>query len=143
MIYPDNESLHLISFLIFFRHNSVRGRHGANDLTWSQELVNAAQSWAERCQFKHSGGAVGSFGENLAAGTGKNYQLEDGIKQWADEVKDYNPNSPQFSHFTQMVWKASTQVGCVQIRCPSLDLGGGNKWDVSYIYVTIRSEINH
>lgn len=72
---------------------------------------------------------MGSFGENLAAGTGKNYQLEDGIKQWADEVKDYNPNSPQFSHFTQMVWKASTQVGCVQIRCPSLDLGGGNKWD--------------
>ncbi|TFK98801.1 CAP domain-containing protein, partial [Pterulicium gracile] len=70
-------------------HNLVRVRHGAAPLTWSQQLVDAAQNCAQQCQFKHSGGAIESYGENLPAGTSSNYQLEDGIKQWADEESAY------------------------------------------------------
>ena len=29
----------------------------------------------------------------------------------------YNPNNPTYSHFTQMVWKATTQLGCAVTTC--------------------------
>ena len=43
-------------------HNDFRAQHGAAPLTWSDTLANAAQSWADRCVFEHSGGAVGPYG---------------------------------------------------------------------------------
>ena len=27
-------------------------------------------------------------------------------------LAQYNPSNPQFSHYTQIVWKGTTQVGC-------------------------------
>lgn len=57
------------------------------------------------------------FTENLAAGTG-DFSVTDGIKLWTDEAKDYNPSAPQYSHFTQVVWKATKQVGCFMATCP-------------------------
>ena len=72
--------------------------------------------------------------ENLAAGTGSSYGIYPAVKSWTDEVctsliiyatsqyltvptAQYNPNSPQPSHFTQVVWKGSTQVGCAVQSC--------------------------
>ncbi|GFR71362.1 pathogenesis-related protein 1 [Elysia marginata] len=41
---------------------------------------------------------------------------------WYDEIKDYNFDSPGFSgstgHFTQVVWKESTQLGMGKARTP-------------------------
>lgn len=65
-------------------HNNVRRNHGAVDLTWSDELAAAAQTWANNCQWKHSQGAVGKFGENLAGGT--NLGIAAAVKLWTDEV---------------------------------------------------------
>lgn len=45
-------------------HNDFRANHGADPLTWSTELASKAQEWADKCDFKHSGGALGSFGGN-------------------------------------------------------------------------------
>ena len=36
-------------------HNTVRSQHGANPLTWSNELSSTAQAWANKCVFQHSG----------------------------------------------------------------------------------------
>ena len=33
---------------------------------------------------------------------------------------EYNPNDPQASHFTQVVWKSSTQVGCAVQSCSGI-----------------------
>jgi uncharacterized protein YkwD len=88
-------------------------------LSWNNNLAAKAQQWANRCQFKHSGGSLGAFGENLAAGTG-GYTIAAAVKAWADEVNDYNPANPQFSHFTQVVWKATTEVGCADARCDGI-----------------------
>jgi len=85
-------------------------------LTWSSDAANKAQEWANNCQFVHSGGTLGSFGENLAAGTG-DYTIPAAVKAWTDEASQYDPNNPQFSHFTQVVWKATTQVGCAVATC--------------------------
>jgi len=108
-------------------HNTFRAKHGAAALTWSDKLAAAAQKWASGCVFKHSGGSVGPYGENLAAGTGS-FSIANGISLWTNEAKDYNPSNPVPSHFTQVVWKATTQLGCALVTCPA-----GSIFDASYI----------
>lgn len=98
-------------------HNTIRAQHGAAALSWNQTLANIAQTWANKCVFKHSGGTLGPFGENLAAGTGSSYGIEAAIQSWTNEVSQYNPSDPVASHFTQVVWKASSQVGCALAEC--------------------------
>jgi len=100
-------------------HNTVRSQHGAAALTWSNELGAKAQQWANGCQFKHSGGSLGPYGENLAAGTG-NFSFQNGMDLWAAEASDYDPNNPTYSHFTQVVWKGTTQVGCAVATCSGI-----------------------
>ncbi|TCD63996.1 hypothetical protein EIP91_004698 [Steccherinum ochraceum] len=101
-------------------HNTVRAQHGAAALTWSDNLASKAQQWANGCVFQHSGGTLGPFGENLAAGTGTSYGIAAAIKSWTDEVSEYDPNNPVPSHFTQVVWKGSTQVGCAVQSCDGI-----------------------
>ncbi|RPD82630.1 PR-1-like protein [Lentinus tigrinus ALCF2SS1-7] len=101
-------------------HNSIRAQHGASPLSWSDNLASAAQGWANNCVFQHSGGKLGAFGENLAAGTGSSYGIGPAVKSWTDEVSDYDPSNPEASHFTQVVWKGSTQVGCAVQSCSGI-----------------------
>ncbi|KZT30346.1 PR-1-like protein [Neolentinus lepideus HHB14362 ss-1] len=101
-------------------HNSVRAQHGASPLSWSDNLASKAQQWANGCVFQHSGGSLGPFGENLAAGTGDSYDIAAAVKSWTDEVSEYNPSNPVASHFTQVVWKGSTQVGCALQLCDGI-----------------------
>jgi uncharacterized protein YkwD len=105
-------------------HNSFRAQHGASSMTWNNEMAGKAQQWANGCVFKHSGGTLGPFGENLAAGTGSSYSADTGFGQWTAEQSQYDPNNPVPSHFTQVVWKASVQLGCAVSECNDL-LGAG------------------
>lgn len=43
-------------------HNRVRAQHGANPLSWDEELASKAREWANRCVFEHSGGKLGRYG---------------------------------------------------------------------------------
>ncbi|CAL1695992.1 unnamed protein product [Somion occarium] len=101
-------------------HNSVRAQHGASPLTWSDDAAAKAQTWANGCVFEHSGGSLGPLGENLSAGTAASFGISEAIKTWTDEVSEYDPNNPQPSHFTQVVWKATTQVGCAVQSCDGI-----------------------
>jgi len=105
-------------------HNDVRAQYGAKDLIWADDLAAAAQSWADKCNFVHSGGVLGAFGENLAAGTGA-YSIASGLKAWTDEASAYTSSSPVPSHFTQVVWKGTSEVGCAVQACDGI-------FDVSY-----------
>ena len=35
-------------------------------------------------------------------------------------IASYNAQDPQPSHFTQVVWKSTTQVGCAVKDCPGI-----------------------
>jgi len=109
-------------------HNRVRAKHCAAPLTWSPKLAAVAQTWAAHlrdsgCTFGHSGG---NYGENLAAGTSGMMDPEAVVTMWYDEVKGYSFKQPGFSmqtgHFTQVVWRSTTQVGCGKVECKGNDI---------------------
>lgn len=140
-------------------HNSIRAKHSAAALTWNATLANAAEKWSSKCVFQHSGGSLGPYGENLAAGTGA-YNVSAAMTSWTNEEckcshrfkvaqtplaltgvhsASYVPSNPQPSHYTQIVWKSTKQVGCGLYTCV-----GGTIFPASYVsyhpvYVTKRS----
>lgn len=81
--------------------------------------VKCAEYYAKRKGIDHTCPNKNGAGENLAAGSGGNWNnnqfAEMSTKMWYDEVKDYDYNKPGFSsqtgHFTQVVWKKSQKLG--------------------------------
>jgi len=96
-------------------HNAERAKRNAAPLTWSEELAAAAKTWTDKCVFEHGGGKPLGAGENLAAGFST---ITSAIQAWNDEAKDYTPGS--YSHWTQVVWKGTTQVGCAMTQCDNI-----------------------
>jgi hypothetical protein len=100
-------------------HNNYRGRHCVPPLTWSAELAASAQQWASNCSIAHGPRPKNKVGENLAWGYQRTAQSV--VDAWYKEVKDYSYGSPGFrsstGHFTQVVWKGTTQVGCGVATC--------------------------
>lgn len=100
-------------------HNSYRAQHCVPPLAWSAELAATAQAWASNCRLAHGPRPKNKVGENIAWG----YQRAAGnaIDAWYNEVRDYNYRSPGFAsstgHFTQLVWKNTTQIGCGVATC--------------------------
>ncbi|AET40702.1 CAP domain-containing protein Ecym_6326 [Eremothecium cymbalariae DBVPG len=100
-------------------HNDYRRQHEASMLTWNDTLYKKAQEYANNAVVCN-GTLIHSkypYGENLALG----YNSSAAIAAWYDENKIYNYNQPGFSrstgHFTQMVWKNTTSIGCAYIIC--------------------------
>ncbi len=93
--------------------NAHRQRYQAPPLVIADVLQRYAQAWADRGEFRHSGGR---FGENLAL----SYKPDatqaclEAIAMWQAEEKVYNYSRPGFSgqtgHFTQQCWAASRRV---------------------------------
>ncbi|KAJ7639123.1 PR-1-like protein [Roridomyces roridus] len=102
-------------------HNRVRVQHGAQNLVWNATLEASAQSWADSCQVKHSDGTLLSspYGENIVAGTGQ-FSISDAVNQFTLDQGDYDPSNPTYLHFTQVVWKSTTQLGCAVSQCGSV-----------------------
>jgi uncharacterized protein YkwD len=109
-------------------HNRARRDHCAAPLAWSAKLAQVAQRWANAlrdkgCAFEHS---RGSYGENLAAGTTGTLDAAAVVGLWYDEVARYRFPDGGFSmatgHFTQVVWRGTTHVGCGRSRCKDLDI---------------------
>ncbi|KAH9860315.1 hypothetical protein J1614_011645 [Plenodomus biglobosus] len=102
--------------------NTYRKQHNATAVEWNSTLADYAASWGEDCEFKHSGGP---YGENLAAGYAN---VTDSIVGWGEEREQYNFDGGEFSsstgHFTQLVWKNTTQVGCSRTECNAGQQGG-------------------
>ncbi|KAJ6538782.1 CAP domain-containing protein [Mycena vulgaris] len=100
-------------------HNTERAKYGASDLIWNNTLATAAQTWANKCTGQHSQSTLGPFGENLASGTG-DFTSAAGLQLWINEASNFSASNPTYSHWTQMVWKGTTNIGCAVSECNNL-----------------------
>ncbi|KID87674.1 putative effector 14 [Metarhizium guizhouense ARSEF 977] len=116
-------------------HNECRSKHSSPDLKWDQNLAISAEKIAKSCKFAHQMDVDGGgYGQNIAAASSdKNSNPTDfGVNAVGDmwykgEVKNYTPkfylsgpsNVPlgDYGHFTQVVWKSTTFVGCATVSC--------------------------
>ncbi|MBV8800044.1 MAG: hypothetical protein JO208_09570 [Alphaproteobacteria bacterium] len=110
--------------VILAEHNKYRAEVGVPPLTWSNKLAEGAQRWADTIaaldQMKHS--QTSGVGENLAFWSGSNPTLTTMIGMWEKEKELFTPGTfpnvsrdgkwLSVSHYTQMVWRKTTQVGC-------------------------------
>jgi len=105
-------------------HNARRAQHqDTPDMEWDAGLAAAAAAYARTCPTGHS---RPSTSENLAwAGTTRSSGIPEDraawlspIDGWYNEERFWDYSSSQGNgggetgHFTQMVWKATTKVGC-------------------------------
>jgi hypothetical protein len=123
-------------------HNRVRAKHGLQPLKWSKKLAKYSQEWADHlgagpsCKMYHRSGSP-AFGENLYISSAKVWTdrgkevlreknrvtIRNVVKVWTDEEKWYNykTNScqpgKQCGHYTQVVWRETTEVGCAVKFC--------------------------
>ncbi|CAN8306478.1 unnamed protein product [Cochlearia groenlandica] len=112
------------SMQFLFAHNLVRARVGEPPLEWDGRLAAYARSWAKQrvgdCRLVHSNGP---FGENIFWAGDNNWRPGEVVKVWADENKFYDTKAntceegQMCGHYTQIVWKDSTKVGCARVDC--------------------------
>ena len=114
-------------------HNQWRSKTGVPALKWSNDLTASAQQWADQlarsgCRVKHS---TGADGENIywagaaqrSDGTSSMQEIteQNVVDAWGNEVKDYDYASNSChgvcGHYTQVVWKNTTEVGCGMAAC--------------------------
>ncbi|XP_029118128.2 pathogenesis-related protein PRB1-3-like [Elaeis guineensis] len=109
-------------------HNYARAAVGVGPVSWNDSVAAYAQDYANQrsgdCQLVHSDG---SYGENLFGGSGADYMAADAVNSWVSEKQyhDYNSNTcadgQVCGHYTQVVWRDSTNIGCARVVC---DNGG-------------------
>ena len=119
-------------------HNRWRKTVGAPPLTYSTELATSSQEWADHlkegnhCQMQHSK-PDGKYGENLYWASAVEWSngkrevqqvsAETVVDVWAKERADYDYNSNSCAkgkmcgHYTQVVWRTTTTVGCAVAVC--------------------------
>ena len=112
-------------------HNDYRAAHGASPLTWDDELSAASSAYASQCIYGHDQNR-GKVGENIyAAGSSQPLSASDlswatqSTSEWYNEVKFWDFAAGKSSggvtgHFTQVVWKATTKLGCAVASCPGM-----------------------
>lgn len=125
---------------ILHYHNLHRSAHSASGLTWSDDLAAAANTLANRCVYGHDTSipsASGDYGQNIAYGYDADLVGEKVISEmmYTDEAPYFaslygqaDPDMTNFEkwgHFTQIVWKATTHVGCATVSCSDLKNAGG------------------
>jgi pathogenesis-related protein 1 len=105
-------------------------------LVWSDQLAAVAQEWAERCVFEHS---THSLGENLAVFSRLDVEPTTVVDLWAGEVADWDHDANRCTsgricgHYTQLVWRDTSAVGCGVAACDNVQgFGPGSLWVCNY-----------
>lgn len=127
-------------------HNLYRCMHGAPLMVWDDTIAANAQAHVDKGVWGHSTRAernlpgIGRVGENIAWGS-PSRSGTDSTEAWYEEVAltDGTPEncndrkagaSGAICHYTQVVWKASTKLGCGQGK-----LNNGDYWVCQYAAV--------
>jgi uncharacterized protein YkwD len=115
-------------------HNRARAEvYSGSELRWSETLANSSQAYADELaasgEFKHDPNN-NSYGENLAASTA-DMSFKYATELWNAEKSDYDYSSnscaagAKCGHYTQIIWKNTTEVGCASATYLAGDYAGG------------------
>ena len=123
----DDQDLSRLETRLLALHNRERAATGARPLTWDARLAAAAASYGPALErlgkLAHSPPSTRpGQGENLWMGTRDAYRLEEMVGSWAAEKSLFRPgifptvstsgNWSDVGHYTQMIWKGTSRVGC-------------------------------
>lgn len=121
---------------VVFAHNAVRARAmpapmpALPAMTWHARAAAVAAQWAEGCRFMHNPAISGNYGENIFASYGGAKTPTQVVEHWASEAPNYdhamNRCSGECGHYTQIVWRQSTGVGCAWKSCDANSPFGAN-----------------
>jgi hypothetical protein len=125
---PAPRGAELLRTAMMRGHNAARTAVGVAPLSWDDRLAADAAGYAATLarehRFEHASQpqGAGREGENLWMGTRGAYEFDEMIGHWVDERRYYRAAAtPDFSttgrwgdvaHYTQIVWRGSTAVGC-------------------------------
>lgn len=116
---------------VIAEHNRVRSDVGVGPVGWSDEIAQYSLAWAGHlaesgCTMKHrprSGKWQQQYGENIFMGTAGYFGVADAVQSWEGEKKlyKYGPIDEKTwyptGHYTQVIWKGSTTIGCGKSLC--------------------------
>ncbi len=122
---------------ILAAHNAERAQVGTPPLVWDDTLAAHAAVWAQRLaqlgRLEHSANADRpGEGENLWMGSAGGYSPAEMVAGWAGEKADFSNgtfpdvarsgNWQSVGHYTQMIWRATTAVGCAKASSAQADI---------------------
>jgi hypothetical protein len=110
---------------ILAAHNIARAEVGVPPMRWDNRLANDAEQWAwhlaqinTMMHWGSEGEPPNHEGENLWMGGRGYYSVEQMVGLWTAEesafrhTRHWEDNFHNVGHYTQMVWRSSTRVGC-------------------------------
>jgi hypothetical protein len=121
---------------ILAAHNTERAHLGVRPLQWDPALAASAAAYgptlARLGRLQHSP-RVGRLGqrENLWMGSRGSFSPEQMVGNWISEKAHYHPGTFPYvsrtgrwddvAHYTQVVWRGTTHVGCALYSAPRWD----------------------
>lgn len=132
----EEQDLSRLEARLLALHNRERSATEARPLVWDSGLAGAAASYGPALErlgkLAHSPQATRpGQGENLWMGTRDAYEMEEMVGSWAAEKSLFRPgifptvstsgNWSDVAHYTQMIWKGTSRVGCAVHKA--------RKWD--------------
>lgn len=118
-------------------HNNHRANASVPALTWSDDLASIANTIGNSCKYAHDTSAGGGgYGQNIGAGAEPSAIPGMITNQMYNDEINYYPgyggepdmgNFEKWGHYSQIVWKSTTEVGCATVHCPNglANTGGG------------------
>ena len=102
------------------QHNAWRAKYDVPPLVWDDAVAQTAQQWADT--LARSGTLTHRpdtpYGENIWTGSADNFSMAAVVDDWGIEAKHFDLRTATCAvgqvcgHFTQIVWKTTTKLGC-------------------------------
>ena len=101
-------------------HNLYRRQLKLRDRVWDCRLAGNAQQWANKRVTAHD--EFSPYGESIFVATSPTIPVASALASWVNEKQFWNNQTGSCAagktctHYTQMLWRSTTKIGCGLIR---------------------------